>query len=433
MACSRLVHALVALPMLAAAGSAGAKYSLEVVARVGGPFPLGGIYSWVESAQRALNDEGQVAFVGGTATSRHVLVRGADGSVSVRVSQGDVAPDTGGAGFVAFNRVALNDAGEVAFNATVDTVPALGGIFRESAGTVTAVAMDGDPAPDLAPGTYVLGTTLDGWPSLAGNGDVAFWTAVGSGIVGMFVDSGGTDTKIVATGDPVPGGGSFYAPDAWPSYLSDTGDVTFRGFFDAPPNWGIFSASGGSIVPFVLEGDPSPAGGTFGRPPTPRANASGDVVFYENEAVFVSSGGTETLIVKTGDPAPGGTHDISSLSPALNDLGDVAFLSSVAGVYGIYVYRASTGAITRVAQMGDPIPGEGGATFGFPQDLSLNRERQIVFRAHYGLDPLPPQWAIYLASPPPPPGVPALGLGPTSILLAALALAGGLAAARRHA
>ena len=419
--------------MAAASAAEAGEYSLEVVAREGGPAPLGETFQEVFSGYAALNDAGAVGFAGATDTTSYVLVHESDASLSVRATRGDTAPGTGGSSFVDFSDVTLNDAGEVAFYATTDDVPPSAGFFRESAGSVSAVALDGDPAPDLAPATYVLGTTVVGFgPSIANNGDVAFYSQLStSTLEGLFLDSAGTDSKIVARGDGAPGtgGNSFLSVSAVPPFLSDVGHVIFWGRLTSGGLDGIFSASAGSLVPLVLEGDPSPVGGSFGPLGRPRTNASGQAVFFSEEALFVSSGGAEELIVSSGDPVPGGTHDLSVQYVSINDLGDVAFISLVGGNQVAYVYRASTGAITRVAQKGDPLPGEAGKTLGTLLRISsINRQRQVALLAGLVDDPLPPVRAVFLASPPE--YLPALGPRPGAILVGLLAIAGALVVGR---
>lgn len=120
------------------------------------------------------------------------------GSLTAVALPGDTAPGTGGDTFTSFGDPVLNGAGDVAFAARF--VPgAPSGIFKESSGMLAAVALP----EDTAPGTG--GDTFAGFfvPVVNGAGEVAFVGDLSSGGAGAFVYDPLLEMveKILADGD----------------------------------------------------------------------------------------------------------------------------------------------------------------------------------------------------------------------------------------
>ncbi|MEP0847939.1 MAG: hypothetical protein HRF50_14100 [Phycisphaerae bacterium] len=120
-----------------------------------------------------------------------------------------------------------------------------------------------------------------------------------------------------------------------------------------------------------------------------------------NQGVFVSDGTTLTVIARgcggsggsglpgtCGDPTPiggtfGGFFQGTFFAPPINDNGDVLFLADVANgssPRGLFLYRADTGQIVKVAAVGDPSPIGGTITSVGPG--SLNNNRTVAFLAY---------------------------------------------------
>ena len=117
-----------------------------------------------------------------------------------------------------------------------------------------------------------------------------------------------------------------------------------------------------------------------------------------NQGIFVHDGTTLTPIVM-GSGAPGGAGSSSLLgdltpiggrfsglfsgthfAPAVNANGDVLFLADVmwgSSPRGLFLYRASTGTIAKVAKIGDVAPG--GVLLATIGPGSLNANREVVF------------------------------------------------------
>jgi hypothetical protein len=178
------------------------------------PGPSGGTYGGSASpfgTLIALNGAGQVAFgsalTGGTATSG--LFAGSAGSVSAVALQGQSAPGGSGETYSSFSSGAvLNGSGQVAFRANLSGGPSTQGIFtKPSGGSVSAVALLGQSAPGTSAGvTYsTFGTGL----VLNGSGQVGY-TAVlaGTGVTAandgaVYAGTAGNVQLVVREGDTI--------------------------------------------------------------------------------------------------------------------------------------------------------------------------------------------------------------------------------------
>lgn len=172
-------------------------------------------------------------------------------------------------------------------------------------------------------------------------------------------------------------------------------------------------AAGASVcatLALAWHGQPAPGGGTlsplaFANPAT--VNRDGRLAFFaqvggvlRNQGIFVADGqGVRAIAVgcgagggsgnhgTCGDPAPGGGTFAGMFGgtpfvPAQNELGDVLFLADVVGGSsgrGLFLYRADSGTLVKVAAVGDAAPQ--GGTFHSIGPGSLNNRREIVFLA----------------------------------------------------
>jgi hypothetical protein len=103
-----------------------------------------------------------------------------------------------------------------------------------------------------------------------------------------------------------------------------------------------------------------------------------------------------------GDPTPiggtfGGIFQGTFGTPAINDNGDVLFLADVAdgdAPRGLFLYKAATREIVKIAAAGDPSPL--GGTFTIMGMGSVNSAGTVVFLAGRGADDLDPMTDIYM-------------------------------------
>ncbi len=268
-ACLAAAVALSVLLMIR--GSLGADPSgIRRIAVTGQAAPNGGVFDRfsVESLPivAPINGKGQVAFfasvVRGRASEGFFLSTGT--RISKLVADGDAVP--GGGVFSGFGRhplPTLNDAGELAFAATITGARAVEGVFVASPRGIRAVALAGGAAPDISSGTFA---NLD-TPSINNRGEVAFLAIVRRGresIEAIYLQSGGKTRKVVAQGDPAPAGGTFAG--FGPPSLNGSGLIGFAAVVEgrAVPG-GVFVAKAGAIKMLVGAGEDTPDGGIFAK------------------------------------------------------------------------------------------------------------------------------------------------------------------------
>lgn len=327
------------------------------VALVGGsaPAPVNGSYSFF--GYPTLNDSGEVSFMavvsGGSKPLAIFLASGDTDAVLVR--PGDTAPDTGDgvyAGNAAdFNLHALDDSGAVAFRSEVTAGSVARGIFADSGGSETAFALEGDSAPGIPGGTY----SAFGTPSQNGTGSVAFTADVTGGAVanGIFRDSGGTDTAVALVGDSAPDtGGGTYLEFGYP-VVNDLGHVVFlSNVAGGAASGGIFLDTGGPEQAVAVEGGVAPetGGGTYASVTSWGAlDDSGRVAFSAiisggsvGAGVFLFDPASEqtSAVALAGQTAPGAAGATFSEFGfvSLNDAGQVAMQATLSdGNEGIFL------------------------------------------------------------------------------------------------
>jgi hypothetical protein len=174
-----------------------------------------------------------------------------------------------------------------------------------------------------------------------------------------------------------------------PTTINSSGRIAFNSQVDGSDrNQGVFVADsdgtisaiaigcgglGGSGDTTSMCGDVSPIGGHFGgfffgTFFTPDINDSGDVLFLcdvnggdSRRALFLyrAASGQIVKVAAIGDPSPlGGTF--GAVGPgSLNNSGQVVFLASAVGTINSDIFMWDDGVVTKVAAMGDPAPGGG--------------------------------------------------------------------------
>ncbi len=178
-----------------------------------------------------------------------------------------------------------------------------------------------------------------------------------------------------------------------PTTVNASGSVAFNSQVDGSErNQGVFVANSDGIISAIaigcgglggsgdttsMCGDASPIGGHFGgfffgTVFTPDLNDAGDVLFLcdvnggdSRRALFLyrAASGEIVKVAAVGDPSPiGGTF--GAVGPgSINNNGKVVFLASPVGDISSDVFMWDNGTVTKVAARGDPAPG--GGTFSF--------------------------------------------------------------------
>src|SRR2546428_244379 len=312
------MHARRLSVLLAVAAAVGVPRSVAAESRIlqrvvvaGQPAPGGGVFERfsieVLPVVAPVNSHGHVAFFATILRGRtsEGYFRATGRRIDTIAAQGDAAP--GGGTFSGFGRhpiPALNEAGDVAFEAAVSGGKTVEGIFATTGRRLRAVAVVGGAAPGIASGTFA---NLDA-PALNDRGDVAFLATVRRGretVEAIYLSSGATLSKIVAKGDPAPAGGAF-APGGgvfshfglWPA-LSAGGAVGFTASVDrGVAEVAAFVSTATDLARIAAVGDALPGGGTlssFGLYPALALSPSGGATFAT--APSASGGGVEGIFL----------------------------------------------------------------------------------------------------------------------------------------
>ncbi len=217
--------------------------------------------------------------------------------------------------------------------------------------------------------------------------------------------------SLAEHGEPAPNtGGGTLDPLAFfnPTTVNSSGQIAFNSLVDGVSrNQGAFIANadgslsavvigcgggGGSGDTTSLCGDPSPIGGNFsgfflGTVFTPDINDAGDVLFFSDvnggsssRGLFLYKAATGDIlkVAAVGDPSPlGGTF--AAVGPgSMNNNGKVVFLASPStSAFPANIFLWDNGVVTKVAAIGDPAPGGGtfstlgGESFGFVDGTNI--------------------------------------------------------------
>jgi len=230
-------------------------------------------------------------------------------------------------------------------------------------------------------------------------GHVAFYASVirSKTAEGIFLATGQHFIKVAAVGDAVPGGGklSEFAKHPIPA-LNDSDKVAFgAAVAGAHATEGVFMASEGSLQVIALSGTDTPGipTGTFLEFDSPAINNRDEVAFVATvrrgretlQALYLYSNGKLRKLVVEGDPTPrGGTFDKFGV-PAINNKGVIAFpavLDHATVLVGIFV--AGTRDLRLLLSVGELEP-DGAMLVRFSERVAINDEDNIALGAHLRL------------------------------------------------
>ena len=185
-------------------------------------------------------------------------------TIETIVLTGDVAPGTGGSTYSRLDAPAINETGDVVFRGYLDGDITDYGFWTRHAGNLALVARIGDESPNSGGRTF---STMIIDPNINELGEVIFW---GGDTIGgldgkrvVWAGSAGALTEVVRQGDPAPGSnGRTFSIVTFPR-LNDLGNAAFRGLLNFGE--GIWRESNGVLELVALEGDSAPqaGGGTF--------------------------------------------------------------------------------------------------------------------------------------------------------------------------
>jgi hypothetical protein len=349
-------------------------HTLRLVVASGQAAPSGGRFNRFDVSSQPIvapvNSRGQVAFYASVARAKAaegIFLATASG-IAKAAAVGDGVP--GGGVLSEFARhplPALNDAGKVAFGATVAGARATEGIFLAAEDRLKAIALSGTDAPGVRNGTFV---EFDA-PVLNNRDEIAFVGTVRRGretLQVLYLYSGGVLRKLVAGGDPAPRGGTFdrFGLPA----INNKGVVAFPAVIEQGAILGgIFVVGASELRLLVGAGEIGPGGEMLVRFSERAAIDDEDNVAFvahlgsnaASEALLVANASGLTQLAVTGEAAPGGGR-FSAFGPWPNfgRNATIAFVAAVddgPGPLGIYI--GNPGAIRRVAMVGDRLASGG--------------------------------------------------------------------------
>ena len=349
-------------------------HTLRLVVASGQAAPSGGRFNRFDVSSQPIvapvNGRGQVAFYASVARAKAAegIFLATASRITKAAAVGDVVP--GGGVLSEFARhplPALNDAGKVAFGATVAGARATEGIFLAAEDRLKAIALSGTDAPGVQNGTFV---EFDA-PVLNNRDEIAFVGTVRRGretLQVLYLYSGGVLRKLVAGGDPAPRGGTFdrFGLPA----INNKGVVAFPAVIEQGAILGgIFVVGASELRLLVGAGEMGPGGAMLVRFSERAAIDDEDNVAFvahlgsnaASEALLVANASGLTQLAVTGEAAPGGGR-FSAFGPWPNfgRNATVAFVAAVddgPGPLGIYI--GNPGAIRRVAMVGDRLANGG--------------------------------------------------------------------------
>ena len=255
-----------------------------------------------------INDSGQAAINAGVTIGNRIvemLLLFSEGRLTRIVQDGDISPVGTIFKGCGFGQPAINEKGEVAFHACGETTAGFfsDGVFIYSSAGMNKVVVSGDRSPL---GEIIINVVPAQPVQINDLGEVLFGASVIPDPMtqkfGLFLATKEGIRKIEVDGDSMPGGGVVTKRTVGNGDLNNKGDVAFSvNLTGGQSDSGIFLDSGGQISKLMAEGDPSPIGGTFSPLvdpnlredfPTPRINENGTVAFK----VRVTGGGATSAI-----------------------------------------------------------------------------------------------------------------------------------------
>src|SRR5262245_4155099 len=350
----------------------------------------------------ACNKRGETAFyatIQRSASEEGIFLAKADGKMARIAVAGDPVPDQMGqliAGFGERPAPVMNDAGNIAFTATLGGGRGAGSVFLSSEGKLHTIASSGVKAPVVLGGIGVF-AEFEG-VSLNGRGDVAFlaWVRHGRETIEVIYAARKVGAvhqlmKVAAAGEPAPGGG-FFAGFGAP-VVNDRGGIAFSAVVKLGPALGaIFGAPVEAPMHLLVgTGDPAPTGGIFARfSERIGFDDSGRVAFGAftkgtgpDFGIFVADGGDRRAIAARGQAAPGGgVYASFGAWPAMSHTRAIAFVAATDKAPASHVVFVLTadGKMTRVLGPGDPLMDGGKLTsLGLYPTLAVASDGSVSF------------------------------------------------------
>jgi hypothetical protein len=343
--------------------SAQSAYNFRELVGIGTPAPVPPLLSSV--VEFSFNDEGDVAYIGDNG-----LFLRRDKEVKLIAEFGRPAASVGK--FRLADSIALNSVGDLVFRGEVDP-PDHSGLFLFSKGKVNQLIPDGTAASN---GALISATA----PAINAAGDISLIDARTNG---LYLFSKGTISPLVVRGNPAPGGGTFTGISQQAIDLSD--QVVFIAYLSTGGS-GVFLASGGTITKIIATGDAFPDGGVFSFAVGPSINDSGQIAFggivsggsANDEGLFLFSSGQLKVVVPNLTFLPNGSRLSFATSASLNNASQIAFTAFTELPNGTGVFLYSQGKVTQVTITGEASPEGDVFPLGGQLGAQINSSGQVL-------------------------------------------------------
>ena len=338
------------------------------------------------------------------------------GESDIVVVTGEQVPDGNGS-FAGLSSPVINDAGQVAFSATIlDGPVASGGIYRDDGHSTSRIVRFGQPAPN---GNGTISTFSQGNLSLSNvslnNAGQVMFVATLSGTSGgnadngrIFRGDGATLVQLASEGQAAPdGNGRLANLGLGDPNLNVAGQDVFRGVLTdtiggTSDNLGVFVVDvAGNLNQVARAGQSAPDGnGQFSNFFATLLSDTGQVAFRFNltnttggsvdaSGIMRSIGTNLVEIARANQSAPDGNGRFANFNnsiPTLNNAGQVAFRcfmsNTIAGTADDTGIALGDGvSLTLIAREGQPAPDGNGSFSSFPNPPALNNAGQLVFVA----------------------------------------------------
>ena len=153
------------------------------------------------------------------------------------------------------NSPAINIKGEVVFVGAVEGRDSIPSIFLSSSTNPKVIATIGEAAPSGGKFATFLS------PLINDNGQVCFLANLDDGVQAIFLNTGSSTRRIVATGEITPEGDTYSKLLAFA--FNDNGDVAFVAALAESNGEAVYLRAGEQTKKIVGTGDPLPEGGNF--------------------------------------------------------------------------------------------------------------------------------------------------------------------------
>ncbi len=288
------------------------------------------------------------------------LFLGSSGILSTLVLAGDPAP--GGGTMAALGASPTVDAtGRAVFLAVIEP-GSVSSLYAGTAGGLERILAAGDPAP----GGGVIDAIL--WAGSGCDGTVRVLAAIAEGLesaVSLLAGTGSGWSRLLTEGDPLPGGGSFAGMIGAPASVTASG-VILTAALQPPGGQAVLHlAAEGSLQVLARSGETFPAWGAataFGPPAhLEGSRAAVRIERLDGAAAIVAldaGGAPPEILLASGDTAPGGSPLSRLGDPAAAGAGALALLAEAAGMRGL-LHRSGPADLSWLARAGEALPGLG--------------------------------------------------------------------------